>query len=75
MIEEGSFVTWNPANIEDILCETAATALKDRLPLPGIMSRIDGAIGRMAYMQRSGQRAEITVRLSEVQPVGGMAHV
>jgi hypothetical protein len=74
MIAAGSFVRWDPQDPSKIFCEDTAVMISERLPLIGILSRIDGDIGRMSYMQINGKRGEITVMLSELVPLGGVPH-
>lgn len=71
----GALVKWSPSDIGQILPEDSATLIAGSLPIPGILSRIDGDIGRMAYMQQNGKKGEITVRLDELILVLGVAHV
>lgn len=70
---EGHFFHWQPANISDIFCENSDVMFSDKLPITGMLSRIDGKIGRLSYMQPDGKNGEITVLLSELIPVG-VAH-
>ena len=69
----GHFFRWQPANLDDLFCEDTAVKFCDKLPLVGMLSRIDGKIGRLSYMQPDGKKAEIPVLLSELIPVG-VAH-
>lgn len=69
MIESGSFVKWNPPDINQIFCEKQSHNFAEKLPLMGIMSQVDGNIGIMAYIQ-NGKRAQIPVLLKELIPAG-----
>jgi hypothetical protein len=73
MIGAGQFVRWNPPDISQIFCEDTAVMFSDKLPLMGMLSRIDGQIGRMSYMQANGKKGEIPVLMSELMPAG-VAH-
>ena len=70
MIAPGSFVFLNPPDITRIFCEHQAILFAEKLPLIGIMSRIDGEVGRMSYLRPNGKKGEIAVLLSELIPVG-----
>jgi len=67
----GSLVRWNPPDLSRIFCEDTAISFAEQIPLPGILSRVDGRIGRMSLMQRNGKKGEIAVLLSELIPCGG----
>ena len=68
-IHEGSLVLWNPQNLVDLVPLERAKILSQMLPIPGMVTRIDGDIGRMSYLQKNMKKAEMTVKLSELEPV------
>lgn len=74
MIQGGSLVVWNPQDLDRIFSENFAMKLSNEVPIRGIVRRVDGRIALMAYMQQSGERAILPVKLSELCPAG-VCHV
>lgn len=68
MIDAGALVLWNTRDPGQVLPEKTAGRIVDRLPLLGIMGRVDGPIGLMSYMD-SGRKLSIAVRLDELMAV------
>lgn len=69
-MDAGTLVRWNPCDISRIFCEDTAIRFAEKLPLPGILSRVDGEIAGLSYMQPNGKKGKIAVMLSELIPVG-----
>ncbi|MFA4850808.1 MAG: hypothetical protein WC626_13870 [Methanoregula sp.] len=69
-IQEGSLVVWDPHNLIQIFSENTAFSFTDMVPVPGIVKCINGDIGLLSYMQRSGQKGEIPVKLCELVQAG-----
>ena len=70
MLSPGSFVLWNPKDLTKIFCENTAVMFAEKTPLVEMISRVDGEIGRISYLNPNGKKGEIAVLLSECSPIG-----
>ena len=69
-IQAGSLVKWEPASINKIFCNKTNRITKESLPILGMIKDINGEIGRMSYLRPNGQKAEMTVLISELKAAG-----
>lgn len=69
-IEPWQKATWRPPHLELIFNEEDQATVKRRLPISGIMIRVDGRAGLLAYELPNGKIARQAVLLDECLPAG-----
>jgi hypothetical protein len=69
MIEPGTIAEWHPENLHALFRRETAFRMYQRIPITGMISRVDGKAGILKCMGPHGFE-EIPVLLSELKNTG-----